>query len=130
MTENVFRQRINQLFQSFGDIWRAIAKQFQWAIAQHSLWEIAFRVPRVSSQGKILNVLRGDREALPAGDHLPASSQGKTVNLLLVRGDGISGRLRSTPRGRSHYTPDGRLRSTPFGRSLSSRDVSCSVPVW
>ncbi|MBU6346234.1 MAG: hypothetical protein KGR70_13165 [Cyanobacteria bacterium REEB494] len=25
LTVNVFRQRINQLFQSFGDIWRAIA---------------------------------------------------------------------------------------------------------
>ncbi|MGJ0608053.1 hypothetical protein [Cylindrospermopsis raciborskii] len=33
LTVNVFRQRINQLFQSFGDIWRGIA--------QHSLWEIA-----------------------------------------------------------------------------------------
>jgi hypothetical protein len=26
LTVNVFRQRINQLFQSFGDIWSAIAK--------------------------------------------------------------------------------------------------------
>jgi len=30
--------------------------------------------------------LVGDREALPTGDHLPASSQGKTVNLLLGMG--------------------------------------------
>jgi len=35
--------------------------------------------------------IAGDREALPTGDHLPASSQGKTVNLLLVRGDRICG---------------------------------------
>ncbi|KRH98053.1 hypothetical protein ASL19_13830 [Cylindrospermopsis sp. CR12] len=33
LTVNVFSQRINQLFQGGGDIWRAIA--------QHSLWEIA-----------------------------------------------------------------------------------------
>ena len=76
LTVNVFRQRINQLFEWGGDIWRAIAKhslwaiakQFQWAIAQHSLWEIAFRVPRVSSQGKILKVLINDCAALPLGD--------------------------------------------------------------
>ncbi|MBU6346796.1 hypothetical protein [Cylindrospermopsis raciborskii] len=24
----------------------------------------------------------------------------------------------------------GGLRSTPYGRSLSSRDVSCSIPGW
>ncbi|WP_180982082.1 hypothetical protein [Cylindrospermopsis raciborskii] len=42
---------------------------FLWAIAQHSLWEIALGdYPPVPSQGKILNVLRGDREALPTGD--------------------------------------------------------------
>ncbi|QNP31271.1 hypothetical protein IAR63_13570 [Cylindrospermopsis curvispora GIHE-G1] len=41
LTVNVFRQRINQLFQGGGDIWRAIAKHSLWAIAQHSLWEIA-----------------------------------------------------------------------------------------
>ncbi|UJS06199.1 hypothetical protein [Cylindrospermopsis raciborskii] len=33
LTVNVFRQRINQLFQGGRDIWRGIA--------QHSLWEIA-----------------------------------------------------------------------------------------
>ncbi|MFL0604093.1 hypothetical protein [Cylindrospermopsis raciborskii] len=48
--------------------------------------------------------LVGDREALPAGDHLTTSSQGKTVNVLLRMGDGISGRLRSTPCGRSHLS--------------------------
>ncbi|MFL0604094.1 hypothetical protein [Cylindrospermopsis raciborskii] len=36
--------------------------------------------------------LVGDREALPTGDHLPASSQGKTVNLLLGMGAGNGGR--------------------------------------
>ncbi|MGJ0606740.1 hypothetical protein [Cylindrospermopsis raciborskii] len=60
LTVNVFRQRINQLFQGGGDIWRRIA--------QHSLRVIAFRVPRVSSQGKNLNVLRGDCIALHTGD--------------------------------------------------------------
>ncbi|WP_258007383.1 hypothetical protein, partial [Cylindrospermopsis raciborskii] len=64
LTVNVFRQRINQLFQGCGDIWRGIAKR--------SLRAIAFRhYPPVSSQGKILNVLRGDREALPTGDRSP-----------------------------------------------------------
>ncbi|WP_235528902.1 hypothetical protein [Cylindrospermopsis sp. CR12] len=41
LTVNVFRQRMNQLFQGGGDIWRGIAKHSLWAIAQHSLWEIA-----------------------------------------------------------------------------------------
>nr|WP_268906689.1 hypothetical protein [Cylindrospermopsis raciborskii] len=40
------------------------------AFVKHSLWAIAFRAPRVSSQGKILNVLRGDREAIPMGDRI------------------------------------------------------------
>ncbi|PNK05054.1 hypothetical protein CEP10_11745 [Cylindrospermopsis raciborskii S07] len=45
LTVNVFRQRINQLFQGVEDIWRGIAK--------HSQWAIAFRnYPPVSSQGK------------------------------------------------------------------------------
>ncbi|WP_180981312.1 hypothetical protein [Cylindrospermopsis raciborskii] len=44
---------------------------FLWAIAQHSLWEIALGdYPPVPSQGKILNVLRGDCEALPTGDRI------------------------------------------------------------
>ena len=56
LTVNVFRQRMNQLFQGGRDIWRGIAK--------HSRRDLAFRVPRVSSQGKNLNVLSGDCEAL------------------------------------------------------------------
>jgi len=61
LTVNVFRQRINQLFQSFGDIWRGIAK--------HSLWEIALSdYPPIPSQGKNLNMLKGDCAALPLGD--------------------------------------------------------------
>ncbi|WP_100068190.1 hypothetical protein [Cylindrospermopsis raciborskii] len=52
LTVNVFRQRINQLFQGVEDIWRAIA--------QHSLWEIALRhYPPVPSQGKNLNMGTG-----------------------------------------------------------------------
>ncbi|EFA68829.1 hypothetical protein [Cylindrospermopsis raciborskii] len=54
LTVNVFRQRINQLFQGVEDIWRGIAK--------HSLWEIALRgYPPVPSQRKNLNILKGDR---------------------------------------------------------------------
>ncbi|PNK03555.1 hypothetical protein CEP11_13225, partial [Cylindrospermopsis raciborskii S10] len=60
LTVNVFRQRINQLFQGVEDIWRGIAKHSQWAITLHSLWEIALGdYPPVPSQGKILNVLKG-----------------------------------------------------------------------
>ncbi|MBU6346803.1 hypothetical protein [Cylindrospermopsis sp. CR12] len=59
----------------------------------------------------------GDRKVFPMGDHLPASSQGKNVNVLLLRGDGISGRLRSTPCGRSRSTPRGRSHCTPNGIS-------------
>ncbi|MCH4903517.1 hypothetical protein GSN00_03770 [Cylindrospermopsis raciborskii CHAB3438] len=50
----------------------------------------------------------GDRKVFPMGDHLPASSQGKNVNVLLGIGDGIS--------GRSHRTPCGRSRLTIFSR--------------
>ncbi|PNK15018.1 hypothetical protein CEP07_12670 [Cylindrospermopsis raciborskii S01] len=61
LTVNVFRQRINQLFQGVEDIWRGIAK--------HSLWEIALSdYPPVPSQGKNLNMGTGDRIALPTGD--------------------------------------------------------------
>ncbi|WP_258004685.1 hypothetical protein [Cylindrospermopsis raciborskii] len=53
LTVNVFRQRMNQLFQGVEDIWRGIAKRSQWAIAQHSLWEITLSdYPPVPSQGK------------------------------------------------------------------------------
>ncbi|WP_180982036.1 hypothetical protein [Cylindrospermopsis raciborskii] len=94
LTVNVFRQRINQLFQGCGDIWRGIAKR--------SLRAIAFRhYPPVSSQGKILNVLRGDRIALPTGDRIQCSPD-------------------SFSREKFEHTE---------GRSLSSRHISCSVPV-
>ncbi|WP_258004498.1 hypothetical protein [Cylindrospermopsis raciborskii] len=53
MTVNVFRQRMNQLFQGVEDIWRGIALHSLWAIAKHSLREIALRgYPPVPSQGK------------------------------------------------------------------------------
>ncbi|MBA4446965.1 hypothetical protein FHK94_18010 [Cylindrospermopsis raciborskii CS-506_D] len=46
LTVNVFRQRINQLFQGVEDIWRGIAK--------HSQWAIVFRNSHpIPSQGKI-----------------------------------------------------------------------------
>ncbi|WP_258005395.1 hypothetical protein [Cylindrospermopsis raciborskii] len=94
LTVNVFRQKMNQLFQGCGDIWRGIAKR--------SLWEIALSdYPPVPSQGKILNVLRG-------------AYLGTFPGILL------KGKLEHTE-GRSHCTP--------YGTSLSSRDVSCSVPV-
>ncbi|PNJ92350.1 hypothetical protein CEP11_10690 [Cylindrospermopsis raciborskii S10] len=51
LTVNVFRQKINQLFQGVEDIWRGIAKHSQWVIAISDY-------PPISSQGKILNVLR------------------------------------------------------------------------
>jgi hypothetical protein len=57
-----------------------------------------------------------DREALHTGDHLPASSQGKTVNLLLGMGAGNGGRLRSTPYGSSGSTPYGRSSHHIFSR--------------
>ncbi|WP_102947618.1 hypothetical protein [Cylindrospermopsis raciborskii] len=59
----------------------------------HSRREIALRnYPPVPSQGKNLNILKGDREALPLGDALsdypPVSSQGKILKVL--RGDRIA----------------------------------------
>ncbi|PNJ93260.1 hypothetical protein CEP14_09680 [Cylindrospermopsis raciborskii C04] len=64
LTVNVFRQRINQLFQGCGDIWRAIA--------QHSLWEITLSdYPPILSQGKNLNILKGDRITPLTGDRSP-----------------------------------------------------------
>ncbi|PNK20563.1 hypothetical protein CEP07_04675 [Cylindrospermopsis raciborskii S01] len=63
LTVNVFRQRINQLFQGVEDIWRGIAK--------HSLWAIALSdYPSIPSQGKNLNMGTGDCEALPTGDRI------------------------------------------------------------
>ncbi|PNK14107.1 hypothetical protein [Cylindrospermopsis raciborskii] len=52
LTVNVFRQRINQLFQGVEDIWRGIAKRSPREIALGDY-------PPVPSQGKILNVLKG-----------------------------------------------------------------------
>ncbi|WP_258004702.1 hypothetical protein [Cylindrospermopsis raciborskii] len=54
LTVNVFRQRMNQLFQGVEDIWRGIAKHSQWAIALHSRRAIVFRNSHpIPSQGKI-----------------------------------------------------------------------------
>ncbi|PNJ95880.1 hypothetical protein [Cylindrospermopsis raciborskii] len=61
LTVNVFRQRINQLFQGVEDIWRGIAKHSQWAIAISDY-------PPVPFQGKNLNMGTGDRIALPLGN--------------------------------------------------------------
>ncbi|MBA4450384.1 hypothetical protein FHK94_12730, partial [Cylindrospermopsis raciborskii CS-506_D] len=63
LTVNVFRQRINQLFQGVEDIWRGIAKHSQWAIALSDY-------PPIPSQGKNLNMGAGDRIALPTGDRI------------------------------------------------------------
>ncbi|WP_258004710.1 hypothetical protein [Cylindrospermopsis raciborskii] len=63
MTVNVFRQRINQLFQGVEDIWRGIAKHSQWVIAISDY-------PPIPSQGKNLNILKGDLEVLPKGDRI------------------------------------------------------------
>ncbi|OBU76428.1 hypothetical protein [Cylindrospermopsis raciborskii] len=69
LTVNVFRQRINQLFQGVEDIWRAIALHSRRAIALGDY-------PPIPSQGKNLNMGAGDRitpltgdcVALPLGD--------------------------------------------------------------
>ncbi|WP_256204723.1 hypothetical protein, partial [Cylindrospermopsis raciborskii] len=63
LTVNVFRQRINQLFQGVEDIWRGIAKRSPRAIALSDY-------PPVPSQGKNLNMGTGDCEALPTGDRI------------------------------------------------------------
>ncbi|MBA4451201.1 hypothetical protein FHK94_17995, partial [Cylindrospermopsis raciborskii CS-506_D] len=69
LTVNVFRQRINQLFQGVEDIWRAIALHSRRDLTLHPPWAIALSdYPPVPSQGKILNVLRADRAALLLGD--------------------------------------------------------------
>ncbi|WP_258004432.1 hypothetical protein [Cylindrospermopsis raciborskii] len=49
---NVFRQRINQLFQGGGDIWRGIAK--------HSLRDLAFSVPPDSFSREIFEPILGN----------------------------------------------------------------------
>ncbi|BAZ89970.1 hypothetical protein NIES932_14550 [Raphidiopsis curvata NIES-932] len=157
LTVNVFRQRINQLFQGGRDIWRGIAKHSRRAIAfsvppgsfsrekpervdkrsrsipygrshyilngrlgstryARSLLEI---IPLVPSQGKILKVLRGDYITPPTGDCEALATRDRIQELS----------LRFFSREKLEHA-EGRLRSTPRGRSLSSRDVSCSVPVW
>ncbi|WP_258005375.1 hypothetical protein [Cylindrospermopsis raciborskii] len=59
LTVNVFRQRINQLFQGCGDIWRGIAKHSLRAIALHSPREIAFLDGRfMFSKRLTVNVFR------------------------------------------------------------------------
>ncbi|PNJ90421.1 hypothetical protein CEP14_10615 [Cylindrospermopsis raciborskii C04] len=69
LTVNVFRQKMNQLFQGVEDIWRAIAKYSLRAIALHSLRAIALRCyPPVPSQGKNLNMGTGDRITPLTGD--------------------------------------------------------------
>jgi hypothetical protein len=57
-----------------------------------------------SSQGKSVNLLLGIGEGISDGHYLPASSQGKTVNLLLGMGAGNGWRSRSTSYGRSHLS--------------------------
>ncbi|MBU6346976.1 MAG: hypothetical protein KGR70_17220 [Cyanobacteria bacterium REEB494] len=77
MTVNVFSQRINQLFQGGGDIWRGIA--------QHSLRVIAFSVPPGSfSREKPERV----------DERLRSTPFGRSRST-------HDGRLRSTPYGRS-----------------------------
>ncbi|PNJ93708.1 hypothetical protein CEP14_09615 [Cylindrospermopsis raciborskii C04] len=61
LTVNVFRQRMNQLFQAVEDIWRGIAKRSLRAIALSDY-------PSIPSQGKNLNMGTSDCEALPKGD--------------------------------------------------------------
>ncbi|WP_258008159.1 hypothetical protein [Cylindrospermopsis raciborskii] len=69
LTVNVFRQRMNQLFQGVEDIWRAIALHSRRDLTLHPPWAIALSdYPPVSSQGKILNVLRGDCITPPTSD--------------------------------------------------------------
>ncbi|QNP28891.1 hypothetical protein [Cylindrospermopsis curvispora] len=64
--------------------------------------EIVFRKsPPASSQGKNLNVLRGDCITLLVGDRI----QGSPCFFSRENFEGVEGRLRSTPFGRSHYTP-------------------------
>ncbi|OBU76401.1 hypothetical protein [Cylindrospermopsis raciborskii] len=59
LTVNVFRQRINQLFQGVEDIWRAIAK--------HSLWAIAFSVPPGSFSRENSEGVEGRSHCTPDG---------------------------------------------------------------
>jgi hypothetical protein len=129
LTVNVFRQRMNQLFQGGRHIWRGIA--------QHARRVIAFRVPHVSSQGKILNVLRGDCEAFPTSHRIQCSPRfllkGKfwmcwgaiaqhflrEIALYFLSEIAFSVPPGSFSRENSECV-EGRLRSTPYGRSRSN----------
>ncbi|WP_235678275.1 hypothetical protein [Cylindrospermopsis curvispora] len=76
LTVNVFRQRINQLFQGGGDIWRAIAK--------HSLRDLAFSVPPDSFSRENSECIERRSRSTPYGrQHI------------------LNGRLRSTRYARS-----------------------------
>ncbi|WP_235678274.1 hypothetical protein [Cylindrospermopsis curvispora] len=118
LTVNVFRQRINQLFQGGGDIWRAIAK--------HSLREIAFSVPPGSFS----------REKPERVDkRLRSTPFGRSRSIPY-------GRLRSTRYARSHYILNGRSLSSrcisysvPIwenidGKRFSSKDKSVISRGW
>ncbi|MGJ0607981.1 hypothetical protein [Cylindrospermopsis raciborskii] len=88
LTVNVFRQRMNQLFQGGRDIWRGIAQHALWAITKYSIQAIAKHAlraialhsiqaialsdyPPIPSEEKNLNMLKGDCAALPLGDRSP-----------------------------------------------------------
>ncbi|MBA4455103.1 hypothetical protein FHK99_00405 [Cylindrospermopsis raciborskii CS-506_B] len=57
-----------------------------------------------------MNILKGDREALPKGDRIQCSPD----SFSREKFEGV----------------EGRSRSTPYGRSLSSRRISCSACIW
>ncbi|MFL0604095.1 hypothetical protein [Cylindrospermopsis raciborskii] len=71
LTVNVFRQRINQLFQGVGIFGGGLRSTPFGRLRSTRAREIVFRKsPPASSQEKILNVLRGDRIAFPAGSRI------------------------------------------------------------
>ncbi|QNP28889.1 hypothetical protein [Cylindrospermopsis curvispora] len=85
---------------------REIASHSQWAIAKHSLRDLAFSVPPGSFS----------REKPERVDkRLRSTPFGRSRSIPY-------GRLRSTRYARSHYILN--------GRSLSSRCISYSVPIW
>ncbi|WP_235678300.1 hypothetical protein [Cylindrospermopsis curvispora] len=58
LTENVYRQRMNQLFQGGRDIWRGIAKHSLWEIAKHTLRVIAKHTLRVIAQHSLWEIAK------------------------------------------------------------------------
>ncbi|PNK01629.1 hypothetical protein CEP11_17085 [Cylindrospermopsis raciborskii S10] len=92
LTVNVFRQRMNQLFQGVEDIWRAIALHSRRDLTLHPPWAIALSdYPPVSSQGKNLNVLRGDCITPPTSDRIQCSPGSfSRENLNMGTGDRIA----------------------------------------